>query len=264
VFNLFEVTLGSLVLDIEPRDVIWLANGASDLTEDTAGRGLATAKGTARRARQRVGIEQPHLPVTVDATVATVERIIEAAYRCIARHGYSKTTMDAIAREADLSRGTVYNYFSSKNEIVERIRLLEADKVTIQLRAKIRRLNNFSELLTECMFLITRIADENPYIRSMLDSRDEMSRWAQPSSPEHRHLRELWEKLLASAKSKGDLAPDLTMDGIISWLMLSQYMLLTKVQAVGITDEELLTFIRRFILKPLLPESSAGIVNPAK
>lgn len=225
---------------------------------------MATARGTAPRVRRRVGIEEPHPAVTIDPAVATVERIIEAAYRCIARNGYSKTTMDTIARDADLSRGTVYNYFSSKNEIVERIRLLEADKVTVQLRSKIRKFNNFGELVTECMFLVTRIAHANPYIRSMLDSRDDMSRWAQPSSLAHKQIRKLWEKVLASAKNKGDLAPDLTIDGIVSWLMLAQDMLLTKVQAVEITDEELRTFIRRFVLKPLILETSAGIVSPAE
>ncbi|MGH8980853.1 MAG: TetR/AcrR family transcriptional regulator [Acidimicrobiales bacterium] len=38
-------------------------------------------------------------------------RIVAAAYECIARWGFSKTTVEDVAREAGVSRATVYRYF---------------------------------------------------------------------------------------------------------------------------------------------------------
>ncbi|MGL4696377.1 TetR/AcrR family transcriptional regulator [Enterococcus larvae] len=45
------------------------------------------------------------------------ERIIEAAERLFLANGIEATTMDMIAREANYSKTTIYNYFSSKQEI---------------------------------------------------------------------------------------------------------------------------------------------------
>ncbi len=44
----------------------------------------------------------------------TREVIIEAAYACFGRQGLDKTTVVDIARAADVSRSTVYEYFRDK------------------------------------------------------------------------------------------------------------------------------------------------------
>src|ERR1700741_2846091 len=54
-------------------------------------------------------------PTTTD----TREAIIESAMAWFDRHGLDKTTVVDIARAADVSRSTVYEYFRDKAEIVE-------------------------------------------------------------------------------------------------------------------------------------------------
>jgi len=44
-------------------------------------------------------------------------QIIEAALACFTRKGYVHTTMDDIAAESGLSKGSIYWYFKSKDEI---------------------------------------------------------------------------------------------------------------------------------------------------
>jgi AcrR family transcriptional regulator len=48
--------------------------------------------------------------------VDTRQRIIEATYACVARRGLAKTTMEDAAREAAVSRATVYRYFPGGRE----------------------------------------------------------------------------------------------------------------------------------------------------
>jgi AcrR family transcriptional regulator len=48
-------------------------------------------------------------------------QIIEAAIECFAREGFHRATMQDIVREAGLSPGAIYGYFSGKEEIVEAI-----------------------------------------------------------------------------------------------------------------------------------------------
>ena len=58
--------------------------------------------------------------MTVETTATdTREAIIEAAMACFGRHGLTKTTVVDIARAAEVSRSTVYEYFRDKSEIVE-------------------------------------------------------------------------------------------------------------------------------------------------
>jgi AcrR family transcriptional regulator len=47
------------------------------------------------------------------------ERIIAAASRIMARSGLERTSISAIAREARVSRQTLYNHFETKQEVIE-------------------------------------------------------------------------------------------------------------------------------------------------
>jgi AcrR family transcriptional regulator len=48
------------------------------------------------------------------------KRIVEAAYACVSRSGLSKTTIDDVAREAALSRATVYRAFpGGRDEVLD-------------------------------------------------------------------------------------------------------------------------------------------------
>ncbi len=54
------------------------------------------------------------------------KRIVFSAARLFASNGYDSTTMEDIARDAEISTPTIYNYFRSKSEIL--LDLLEYDK----------------------------------------------------------------------------------------------------------------------------------------
>lgn len=56
------------------------------------------------------------------------ELIREAAVKVIAREGFYNTKTSKIAEEAEIAVGTIYNYFNSKDEILEYIFEVEFEK----------------------------------------------------------------------------------------------------------------------------------------
>jgi len=69
----------------------------------------------------------------------TRRTIVDAALRLIRRDGYDATTMRAIAAEADVSLGSAYYYFSSKEHLVQafydQLQVEHAERASAQLAA---------------------------------------------------------------------------------------------------------------------------------
>ena len=53
----------------------------------------------------------------VDVSAERRDQIIQAALACFTRKGYNNTTMDDIVAESGLSKGTLYWYFKSKDNL---------------------------------------------------------------------------------------------------------------------------------------------------
>jgi AcrR family transcriptional regulator len=67
---------------------------------------------------------------------ATRQSIIEAAVRLFGRDGFEKTSIEKIAREAGVGKGTIYGYFGAKEEIFLAFCEDEIDYAFAELAAK--------------------------------------------------------------------------------------------------------------------------------
>ena len=50
-------------------------------------------------------------------------RILESTERLLARHGFEHLSMQLVAKEADVAIGTIYRYFTDKNDLLNQLRL---------------------------------------------------------------------------------------------------------------------------------------------
>ena len=55
--------------------------------------------------------------VTSEYKTEVKERIIQSAIECFSKYGLDRTRMDDVAQKADLSKGTLYLYFKSKEDL---------------------------------------------------------------------------------------------------------------------------------------------------
>lgn len=182
----------------------------------------------------------------------TAQKIVRGARKCFKQYGLQKTTIEDIATAAGVSRPTVYKHFASKQEIVDFISLTEMTKVHEEFRAKMIRHDSFAETVTEAILISVRVAHDNFYVRRFVQELEMSSRAQNTSSPFQVGARARWASLLTKARETGELATDISTDQIVSWLSLTQMMLLGTYEQLGVNEEQARHFIRRFIVEPLL------------
>lgn len=74
-----------------------------------------------------------------------VNEILDAAMRVFLERDISGTTVDAIANAAEISKGTIYLYFKSKEEIAYALMLRDFRDVLAQLRERVSSAENALE-----------------------------------------------------------------------------------------------------------------------
>ena len=191
-------------------------------------------------------------PSAATSPVSTEERVVRAAYACFGSNGIARTTIEDIAREAGVSRPTVYKYFPGKEAILDEISRRETLAVNAEVRRNLVRHESFADFLTGVLLLVVRIAGSNPYIRRMTESRDYQLHSMDRGSPMFRLQYGWWHGMLRHAAERGELAADLDEDEIVTWLTYSQSLLLDYVENPSLDEAALTRLIRRFVVEPLL------------
>lgn len=75
------------------------------------------------------------------------EIIIQAAMLNFSRFGFKKTSVDDIAKDAGVGKGTIYNYFKSKEELLFKVTEVQKAKANERIRAKINTKESASDKL---------------------------------------------------------------------------------------------------------------------
>jgi len=92
------------------------------------------------------------LPAPTTTRVVTEERVIDAALRCIARWGVAKTSLDDVAREAGISRATVYRLFpGGKDGLMEAVARAEAQRFFAGVAAAMAAADTLEDVLVAGM-----------------------------------------------------------------------------------------------------------------
>lgn len=140
------------------------------------------------------------------------DEILDATERLLVRYGYSKMTMDDLAREAGIGKGTIYLYFPSKEEVV----LSRIDRIVEQLLGRLREIaakkKSHPERLRE--MLVERVLFRFDRAKGYAQSMDEMLAAIRPGLLARREKHFAAEAavvagLLAEGKREGAFAfPD--------------------------------------------------------
>lgn len=87
--------------------------------------------------------------------------IIQAALKIFAQKGYKATTLDEIAEKSEFGKGTIYNYFSSKEEIYKEIITSAIEQHQIIIRKIDEETATLHDFVEELLASLIRFSHEN-------------------------------------------------------------------------------------------------------
>ena len=99
------------------------------------------------------------------------ERILEATFACIARAGLDRTTVEDAAREAGVSRATVYRWFpGGREQLLDETIAHQVDQFFLRLRNEVAGAETFTEVVTHALRSAHRWIAEDEVLQRLLVS----------------------------------------------------------------------------------------------
>jgi AcrR family transcriptional regulator len=181
------------------------------------------------------------------------ERLLEAAYACVARYGLAKTTMEDVGREAGLSRATVYRYFpQGKDQLVRDVVAWEAGRFFERLTRAVAHHVDLADLLEEALVFAHRAVEEHVVLQKILETEPE--RLLPMLTTESGRLIALVKQFLALGMQRTPLQPGVDVDGAAEYLAR---MVLSHISGQGGWDLTDRAEVRRLVASLL-----AGVAVP--
>ncbi len=105
--------------------------------------------------------------------------ILDAAETLLHKYGYSKTSLDDIAKEAGLGKGTIYYYFESKEEIFIAVAKVNSEKYFSLIKKAIKKEKGFAQKFATSIHIPIKLVYEHAPI--LLDAIKNISKQYLPA-----------------------------------------------------------------------------------
>lgn len=103
------------------------------------------------------------------------ERLLEATLACVARYGIAKTTIEDVARQAGLSRATVYRRFpGGKDQLVNATIAWEAARFFDRLAVAVADAPDLETLLVDALVFANLAFEEHAVLQKVLETEPEL------------------------------------------------------------------------------------------
>lgn len=137
------------------------------------------------------------------------KQIIYAAMNVFSKNGFENSKMETIALDAGIGKGTIYGYFSSKNQLFEEMICFNMEEYKKELSTIIGEENSFSEKLERLFRYHASFIDQNLDIFQLINSGKILS-----ESMKERLIKEqeiflrLVEKMIKTGVISGEISKD--------------------------------------------------------
>lgn len=188
------------------------------------------------------------------------ELLKRAAERCVDRHGIHKTTMEDIAREAGVSRPSVYRYFEDRDELLLAVMAERSGALIDRAHRFMRRQATFDDVIVEGLIYIADHGRRDAFTRRLVASEDsqESQRLLRSHNAAARFASEFWDPILDDAQAEGVLPLDLSREEIHFWLAQVGLMLMTILDGKVESTDRARRLLRAFVVPAFRSGAVAG------
>lgn len=186
----------------------------------------------------------------------TRERILDAAERCMARHGIRRVSMADVAAQAGLSRSALYLHFSHRAALVDAVLERTAERFVAGSEPFVRQRRTLAGQVAEAaVFIRQHLADV--MLTLPLPADDSLLATimtAQIDRLGHQWV-EFWRPLLTAAEARGEIRSGLDLEWAGEWIvrMLLSFALLAPVTFDRDDPERLRAFVSGHVVAGLAP-----------
>jgi len=98
--------------------------------------------------------------------------LLEAAFQCAVRFGWTRTRMSDVAARAGLSRQTLYRHFQTKEGLAATLALREQEAFLDEVRDAFRSRQTITEAVVAAVALSLKRAESHPLLRQVFEDPD--------------------------------------------------------------------------------------------
>ncbi|HTQ17406.1 TetR/AcrR family transcriptional regulator [Mycobacterium sp.] len=166
----------------------------------------------------------------------TRELILDSAYACFRKHGLLKTTIVDIAKEANVSRSTIYEYFRDKGAILEACAEQASEQFYREMSRAMDRGSSLEEKLSNAAVFVTQarraIAAEEYFDEdaiSLLLTKD--------AAVLLRECVDFFAPYLSAARLTGEVRKDLDVESAGEWFARILFSLFSTASPIRDMDD---------------------------
>jgi AcrR family transcriptional regulator len=196
-----------------------------------------------------------------DSEADARRRLLAAAERCVERHGIRKTTMEDIAREAGISRPSVYRYFADREELLLTVMSEHSRAAVKKTHRYLAKQPTFADAIVEGLLYLSDHGSRDVFTRHLVESNDTaFSDRLDATQTREALTSEFWHDFLAAAQASGEMNPDLELDKVHRWLGNIGLMLMSLIERAPSDKAGRREMVRTFVLPALVNHS--GLTGP--
>lgn len=142
-----------------------------------------------------------------DRTGDKRERILSAAERIFARHGFFAAKVSDVAKEAGVADGTIYLYFKSKDDLLISLFERRMQQVNETLKAAVERVASPREQLRAFIKAYLQLVHDEPSAAEVLtiELRQSSKFMKEYENPQFADFLRMLGGIIAAAQDKGEL-----------------------------------------------------------
>jgi AcrR family transcriptional regulator len=181
-------------------------------------------------------------------------RLLTSAEACFSRFGVTKTTVEDVAKEANVSRATVYRYFEGRDELVLGVLLMEARRFLARLQKRIAAQPNISDAIVEgVLFTVDAVrADANLALLFTPETAGVTESIVGASDTLFSTTAEFLRPYFEAAKASGTLRAEVDVDEAAEWIVRCIISLLTVSDPRRRTKAQQKKLLRTFLVPALV------------